>query len=142
MRRWLSAVVCVSVIASVAVMTAGAAGTTTYHGRFTGPVVYQGCKREAPDLIAGGTWSVALHEQGDATVSVNIFANGEHHVSLGGTFSQLPAKKGEFFVVGIQVEAGPLTVSLKGAAFTYRIAPYEVFGISCQSATYSGVLTK
>lgn len=142
MRRWLSAVALVSAVALTGVIAAGATGTTTYHGTFAGPVVYQGCGGSAPTVLAGGTWSVALHEQGDANVSVNIFADGKHHVSFGGTFAQLPAQKGELFAVGIPTEAGPLTVSLKGTAFTYRIAPYDAFGLSCKSVTYSGVLTK
>lgn len=141
MRKWLLGVACLIVVASVGVIAAGAALTTTYHGTFAGPVVYQGCKGPAPTVVASGTWGVALHDGSDATVSVNIFANGEHHVSFGGTFAQLPARRGETFVAGTETEAGPLTVSLSGTAFTYRIAPYSLFGTSCRSVTYSGVLT-
>lgn len=141
MRRWLFGVACLTAVALFGVMTAGAAETTTYHGTFAGPVVYRGCAGPAPDVVASGTWSVAQHDRSDATVSVNIFANGEHHVSFGGTFAQLPPRKGETFVVGIETGAGPLTVSLSGTAFTYRIAPYNLFDMSCKSITYSGVLT-
>lgn len=63
-------------------------------------------------------------------------------MSFGGTFTQLPVHNGELFVVGIPTEAGPLTVSSIGRALAYRIAPYDAFGISCQSVTYGGVLTK
>jgi hypothetical protein len=37
--------------------------------------------------------------------------------------------------------AGDLGRSLEGQAFSYRIAPYDAFDISCKSVTYNGVLS-
>jgi hypothetical protein len=121
--------------------TASAAPTTTYHGIFSGPVVYTGCTSTPPTAIASGTWSVALHGTTDATVTVNIFVNGEHHVSFGGTVPQVAPGNGQTFAVAIPTLAGPLPVSLTGETFVYRIAPYDLSGITCRSVTYSGTLT-
>ena len=127
------------VASSIAVAATASAGTTTtYHGVFSGPVVYKGCTTTPPTAIASGTWSVALHGTTDATVTIDIFVNGEHHVSFGGTFPQVAPAKGQTFAVAIPTQAGPLTVSLKGEMFTYLIAPYDLFGIACRSVTYSG----
>ena len=126
---------------AVAVATTASAATTTYHGVFAGPVVYKGCTTTPPTALASGTWSVALHGRTDATVTVNIFVNGEHHVSFGGTFPQVTPGSGQTFAVVIPTAAGPLTVSLTRETFQYRIAPYDAFGITCRSVTYSGMLT-
>lgn len=133
----------VAVLASTIGMAgaASAATTTTYHGLFTGPVVYQGCATTPPTAIAHGTWNVALHGASDATVTVNIFVNGKHHVSFGGTVPQLAPENGQTFAVAIPTQAGPLAISLLGNAFMYRIAPYDLFGISCESVTYTGALS-
>lgn len=121
--------------------TASAATTTTYHGVFSGAVVYKGCTTTPPTAIASGTWSVALHGTADATIAVDIFVNGEHHVSFGGTFPQVAPEKKQAFAVAIPTQAGPLTISLVGEKFVYRIAPYELFGLDCQSVTYNGIRT-
>ena len=121
--------------------TASAATTTTYRGTFSGPVVYKGCTTTPPTSIASGTWSVALHGTTDATVTVHIFVNGQHHVSYGGTYPQVTPEKRQLFAVAIPTLAGPLTVSLTGERFEYRIAPYDYFGVTCRSVTYSGALT-
>lgn len=121
--------------------TASAATTTTYHGIFSGPVVYRGCTTTPPTAIASGTWSVALHGTTDATIAVDIFANGAHHVSFGGTFPQIAPEKKQAFAVAIPTQAGDLTISLVGETFVYRIAPYNLFGISCKSVTYNGIRT-
>ena len=134
----------VAVLAAAAVVlaaTASAATTTTYHGIFSGPVVYKSCTTTPPTAIASGTWSVALHGTADATISVNIFVNGAHHVSFGGTFPQIAPEKKQAFAVAIPTQAGPLTISLVGENFVYRIAPYELFGLDCRSVTYNGTLT-
>ncbi|MGZ4302722.1 MAG: hypothetical protein ACXVR9_12890 [Gaiellaceae bacterium] len=141
MKRWIFATAAASVLALAVVLAAGAAGTTTYHGVFAGPVVYKGCDGAPPSTVASGTWTVALHGQAEATLTVNIFTNGEHHVSFGGTFPLMSTRSGQVFAVGIPTEAGPLVVSLTGTVFTYRIAPYDAFGLTCKSVTYSGVLT-
>ena len=86
-------------------------------------------------------WSVALHGTTDATVAFDIFVNGRHHVSFAGTVLQEVPDKGQTFAVAIPTQAGPLTVSLVGETFVYRIAPYDLFGIACRSVTYSGTLT-
>lgn len=123
------------------VTTASASRTTTYHGVFSGPVVYTGCTTTPPQAIASGTWNVALHGSTDATVTVNIFVDGKHHVAYGGTFPQLTAQDGQTFAVSIPTAAGPLVVSLTGHTFTYEIAPYSAFGMSCQSVVYAGTLS-
>jgi hypothetical protein len=138
-RLGLLATLLASAVAVAA--TASAATTTTYHGVFSGPVVYKGCTATPPTAIASGTWSVALHGTTDATVTVSIFVNGEHHVSFGGTSPQVAPTKGQTFAVAIPTLAGPLTVSLTGETFVYRIAPYDLSGITCRSVTYSGTLT-
>jgi hypothetical protein len=141
-KRSFLAVALAAFVAAVATAAAASSGpvTTTYHGTFSGPVVYSGCTSEPPAAIASGTWTVALHGQTDATVTVNIFTNGKHHVSFGGTFPQIAPSGGQTFAVAIPTLAGPLVVSLTGATFTYRIAPYDAFGITCDSVTYSGSL--
>jgi hypothetical protein len=132
----------VALLASTAAVaaTASAATSTTYHGNFSGPVVYKGCTTTPQTAIASGTWSVALHGTTDATVTVNIFVNGAHHVSFGGTVPQLAPGRGQTFAVAIPTLAGPLTVSLTGETFVYRISPYDLSGISCRSVTYNGIL--
>ena len=139
-RLGLMAALLASTVAMAA--AASAATTMTYNGVFSGPVVYKGCTTGTPSTaIASGTWSVALHGTTDATVAINIFVNGQHHVSFGGTVPQVAPKKGQTFALAFQTEAGPLAISLAGETFVYRIAPYDLFGISCQSVTYSGTLT-
>ena len=134
----------VAVLLAAAVVlaaTASAATTTTYHGVFSGPVVYKGCTNTPPPAIASGTWSVALHGATDATIAVNIFVNGAHHVSFGGTVPQVAPEKKQAFAVTIPTQAGPLMISLVGEKLVYRIAPYDLVGITCQSVTYNGTLT-
>lgn len=116
--------------------------TTTYNGVFSGPVVHKGCTTGTPSTaIASGDWSVALHGTTDAMVAINIFVNGKHHVSFGGTVPKVAPEKGQTFAVAIDTDAGPLTMSLAGERFVYRIAPYDLFGISCRSVTYNDTLT-
>lgn len=132
-----------ALLASTVAMAAAAsaATTTTYNGVFSGPVVYKGCTTGTPaTAIASGTWSVALHGTTDATIAVNIFVNGKHHVSFGGTVPQVAPAKGDTFAVAFPTDAGPLRMSLAGETFVYRIAPYDLFGISCRSVTYNGTL--
>jgi hypothetical protein len=83
----------------------------------------------APSTIATGTWSVVLHGRDEATVNVNIFTNGKHHVSFGGRYAQGSAGPAETFAVEIPTAASlvPLRVSLEGQTFTYRIEGYEAF---------------
>ncbi len=135
MRRLTLVIALIAVLGTVGL---AAAGTTTYHGTFSGPVVYKGCS--SPTAIASGTWNVALHGSTDATVSFDIFVDGAHHVSFGGTVPQIAPEKGQTFAIQLETEAGPLTVTLNDRALTYRIAPYNLFGISCKSVTYSGTL--
>ncbi|HZD88447.1 MAG TPA: hypothetical protein VE088_10625 [Gaiellaceae bacterium] len=138
-RLGLAVALLASAVAAAA--TASAATTTTYHGIFSGPVVYKGCTTTPPAAIASGTWSVALHGTADATIAVDIFVNGAHHVSFGGTYPQVAPEKKQAFAVAIPTLAGPLTISLTGDTFSYVIAPYDYFGITCRSVTYSGTLT-
>lgn len=133
----IAAVIALCVSASVA-----AAGTATYHGTFSGAVLYKGCGGPPPTAISSGTWNVALHDSTDATVSFDIFVDGGHHVSFGGTVPQITPDKGQVFAVQFETQAGTLTVSLSGQTLTYRIAPYNLFGLSCASVTYSGTLDR
>ena len=121
--------------------TASAATTTTYHGIFSGSVVYD-CTTTPPPAVASGTWNVALHGTAVASVTVNIKVDGKHHVSFGyGKFEQTTLADRETFAVTIPTEAGSLRVSLTGDRFVYQIAPYNLFGLNCQSVTYNGIRT-
>ena len=140
-RRSVLVLAAAAFVSAVAVGAATSGpGTSTYHGSFSGPVVYAGCATQPPLTVAAGRWNVALHGTTDATVSFNIFTNGKHHVSYGGTFAQIVPSAGETFAVEIPTEAGTLRISLAGDEFTYQIAPYNLLGISCASVTYSGTV--
>lgn len=132
-----------ALLATVAMAAAAsAATTTTYKGVFSGPVVYKGCTTATPSTaIASGTWNVALHGTTDATIAINIFVNGSHHVSFGGTVPQVAPEKGQTFALAFLTDAGPLSISLAGEKLVYRIAPYDLFGISCRSVTYNGAVS-
>lgn len=139
-RLGLVAVLLAAAVVALAA-TASAATTTTYHGIFSGPVVYD-CTTTPEPAIASGTWNVALHGTTVASVTVNILVDGKHHVAFGyGKFEQTTPAVGEMFAVTIPTEAGALRVSLTGDTFVYRIAPYHLFGLDCQSVTYNGTLT-
>jgi hypothetical protein len=128
----------VALVAASASATAGV--TTSYHGIFSGPVAYQGCTSQPPVTIAGGRWSVVLHDRTDAVLTVNIFTNGEHHVAFGAPVPAIEPGPGDTFAVALETLAGPLVVRLTGTTLTYRISPYDAFGIACDSVTYFGTL--
>jgi hypothetical protein len=118
--------------------------TTTYHGVFTSRE-FTNCN-DAPSVgVVSGTWNIIKRGDTDATVSINIFVNGKHHVSFGGPFPQTHAD-GSTAIVAVAVGttlAGPLTISLTGDALTYAIPGYNYLGLSCPlpgGVTYMGSL--
>ncbi|HEX9042210.1 MAG TPA: hypothetical protein VF838_14485 [Trebonia sp.] len=117
----------------------GAATTTTYHGTFTS-VTYTNCAGGTPPVAAAsGVWSISAHGTSDATLAVNIFVAGSHHVSFGGPVAQTTIP-GATVAVEVPTLAGPLVVSVTGQALSYKIAPYDFNGLTCDSVLYSGVL--
>jgi len=86
-----------------------------------------------------GTWNIIKRGDIDATVSINIFVNGKHHVSFGGPIQRTDVP-GSTVVGPVTTQAGPLTISLTGEVLTYTIAPYDLFGLNCKSVTYKGSL--
>lgn len=117
---------------AVTPVAASAGRTTTYHGTFGGSITYDNCVGETfVPGVAGGVWNVAVH--GDsATVSVDIFVDGAHHVSFGGSGVPVEAIGPDGFeLAAVPTGAGPLTMSLSGVDFTYQIAPYDLYGVTC-----------
>lgn len=138
MRHLLAVLVC-GVAAAALVASASGRTTTTYHGMFTSSVSYSGCTGvQPPAKVASGTWNVALHGGTDATLTVNIFTNGSHHVSFGAPVPQIAADSGETFALQLETLAGTLVVRLAGTSFTYTVSPYDAFGVSCERVTYYG----
>jgi hypothetical protein len=111
--------------------------TTTFHGTFAGPVDYVGCA--APSTVATGRWNVALHGHQDATIAINIFTNGKHHVAYGASAQQV-TQAGEMFAFRTLTGAGWLTIRLVGAEMSYTITPYQFGDLVCGSVTYHGDL--
>ena len=127
-------------LAFLAPTAAGAAtpSATTYHGVFSG-VEFVHCNQLTPVGDVSGTWNIIKRGDTDATVSINIFVDGKHHVSFGGPIQQTPVK-GSTVAVGMSTLAGQLTVSLTGEILTYTIPDYGLPGLSCKSVTYTGSL--
>ena len=86
-----------------------------------------------------GTWNIIKRGDTDATVSINIFVNGKHHVSFGGPVQQTPVEDATV-AVAVPTQAGDLTISLTGDALSYTILDYSLPGLSCESVTYTGSL--
>jgi hypothetical protein len=120
--------------------TAGQRVTTTYHGTFSGNVLYEGCSPSpSSSPVANGVWNVALHGDDSATVTVNISVDGRHHVSYGAGATQ--TAPGPDFSVWLDTGAGRLVISLDDGKMTYRIDQYEYDGIKCAGGvTYLGEL--
>ena len=131
-------------LALLAPTSAGAdtPSATTYHGVFTGRA-FTGCGDNAPDVgDVSGTWNIIKRGDSNATVSINIFVNGKHHVSFGGPVQQADVE-GSTVVGPVPTLAGPLTISLTDEVLTYTISPYSLSGLSCPSpggVTYTGSL--
>jgi hypothetical protein len=146
LRRTLALAVAGVLTLALAAPVVAAPVATTYHGVFTPVVDFRGCTTQAPapeDFVAGGTWNVIIH--GDkATVAVNIFVNGRHHVSFGTVASPAIASPGETFAVQIETGAGPLRVGLAEREFFYDITPYDFSpwgGLKCDGGvTYHGTM--
>jgi hypothetical protein len=115
--------------------------TTTYHGVFTSRE-FTNCN-DAPSVgVVSGTWNIIKRGDTDATVSINIFVNGKHHVSFGEPAQQTPVA-GSTVAVAVPTLAGQLTISLTGDALTYAIPGYNYLGLSCPlpgGVTYMGSL--
>jgi hypothetical protein len=115
--------------------------TTTYHGVFTSRE-FTNCI-DAPQVgVVSGTWNIIKRGDTDATVSINIFVDGKHHVSFGGPIPQTDIP-GSTVAVAVPTQAGPLTIDLTGEDLTYTISPYDLFGLSCPlpgGVTYRGSL--
>jgi hypothetical protein len=112
---------------------------TTFHGVFTGRE-FANCGDNAPlPGVVSGTWNIIKRGGTDATVSINIFVDGKHHVSFGGPVKQTTVEGGATVAVGLDTEAGPLTITLAGESLAYTIAPYNLFGLTCKRVTYTGL---
>ena len=112
---------------------------TTFHGVFTGRD-FVNCGADTPSAgVVSGTWNIIKRGETDATVSINIFVNGLHHVSFGGPIQQTDVP-GSIVAVAATTQAGRLTISLTGDALTYTIPDYSLFGLSCDRVTFMGSL--
>jgi hypothetical protein len=127
--------------AAIAAATTSGGVTTTYHGIFSAKVSYSEACTGVPagGVVADGVWNVAIH--GDqATVTINIFTDGKHHVSYGTKAEVL--EQGPNFSVGYATGAGYLTLSRTGDEIAYTIAPYHYGGVACDTGgvVYHGEL--
>lgn len=132
-------------VGAMAVMTPGGAASaatdTTYAGVFAGRIIYEGCTTTPHRATTTGDWSIALHGS-TAKGTFDIYVNGVPHVAyVFPSMKQAPVDPGTTFAVSGMTGAGLLTVTLKGDDMTYRIAPYNLDGLSCDSVTYPGHLT-
>jgi hypothetical protein len=124
---------------------AAAAQPTTYRGIFAGPVVYDQCSSGvAPvGVVASGTWKVSIHDD-QATMEVNIWRDGRHHLSFGGVFDVTQVPAGEL-LTPISTQMGTLHVGLVDTAFSYWLEDYSNLAydppLECASVTYPGFLT-
>ena len=131
-------------LALLAPTSAGAdtPSATTFHGVFTSRV-FTSCKDAPLPGNVSGTWNIIKRGDIDATVSINIFVDGKHHVSFGGPVLQTHVP-GSTVSVDVPTQAGPLTISLTDdGALTYEISPYNSAGLSCPlpgGVTYTGLL--
>ena len=127
-------------LALLAPTSAGAdtPSATTYHGVFTSRVG-DTCTPQLPESAVSGTWNIIKRGDTNATVSINIFVDGKHHVSFGGPVQQTPVE-GATVAVAVPTQAGQLTISLTGENLTYTIPGYDLFGLTCESVTYKGSL--
>jgi len=127
-------------LALLAPTSAGAdtPSATTYHGVFTSRVG-DTCTPQLPESAVSGTWNIIKRGDTNATVSINIFVDGKHHVSFGGPVQQTPVE-GATVAVAVPTQAGQLTISLTGENLTYTIPDYDLFGLTCESVTYKGSL--
>jgi hypothetical protein len=136
------------VLVSAAPAMAGA--QIAYRGVFAGPVVYTPYAGRADecqgpvDVIATGTWKVIIHDN-MATLDVNIWRDGRHHVSFGATLPVAGAPTGEL-IAPVTTQMGTLHVGLAGNTFSYWLEdylnPYAEPALACDSVLYPGYLTR
>ena len=135
-RRLLAAAAALPLLAFAA--PADAATAVTYHGTFTG-VSYTNCLGGTPaPAAASGVWTISARGTSQATLTVNIFVNGSHHVSFGAPVAQTTVP-GATVAVQVPTLAGPLVVSLTGQTLSYSITPYDLNGLQCDSVLYTGL---
>jgi hypothetical protein len=115
-------------LALLAPTSAGAdtPSATTFHGIFTSRA-FTNCENAPSVGDVSGTWNIIKRGETNATVSINIFVDGMHHVSFGGSIPQTNVP-GSTVSVDVQTGAGPLTISLTGEVLTYTISPYDLHG--------------
>jgi len=113
-----------------------AAGTSTYHGRFTS-VTYT-CDEQTSSLPASGTWNVAITGKQVATATFNIFVGGVHHLAYG-VPGQAVTTTGSGWSFQFMTQAGLLVVSWDGASFRYAFPEGYSFGdLTCAQVVYAG----
>ena len=118
--------------------------TATYHGSFTGPVVFlkggAPCPGAPVGAVATGGWSLKDRDGKTAILSVNIFVNGAHHVAFGAALPVTVVDGATFAAGPLTTLAGDLRVWVAGDTFTYQITPYTALdgSYTCDSGTYTG----
>ncbi|HEX2895315.1 MAG TPA: hypothetical protein VHO29_15050 [Marmoricola sp.] len=136
-----------AVIATTALLApagASAAQPVTVSGTFdeTRPVAYDTCVADPTTTnYPSGTWSVTLNSTATAKGTFAMELNGEPHVAY--TYpgmKQAPGNTSTSWLVYGKTMAGLLTVTVNGDAMEYRISPYNYGGLSCQSATFYGLV--
>jgi hypothetical protein len=134
---------------SLGVTAPGVAGTsTTHHGSYDGVTIYtprpgsEGSCDTTPKEVSGN-WNVRI--AGDrATMSTNLFYDGQHHLAYGGPFEVLSASTNgtQFQIQGAtsSEDGTPITITLtlEDGVLSYRVAPYPLFGNDCASLTLTG----
>ena len=137
-RRTLATAVAVAVGLGLA-STGATANEVHYTGGFEGPIKYENCDSQPDAHEAGGTWRVNVHER-TVTARFVITVDGQPHVAWTAPMTRVVPSEATFEAT-ILTGAGPLTITLVGEKFTYRIAPYDFTaygGAKCESVTYAG----
>lgn len=152
--RMTAAAVTGALVLVTAATAAAGRTATTYHGVFTGRVSYGDCvttddppqPMADPIVEASGQWTLVERGNDMATVSVNIFTGGSHHVSFGGSLPQVHDVDGAEVAVRFETGAGWLTISVdadSGAlAYTFADGYASLDGAyTCDVVTYHGTVT-
>lgn len=136
---------------SLGVMTPGVAGTaTTYHGYYDDVTIYtpwsgseDSCDT-TPKLVSGN-WNVRIDaDRETATMSTNLFYDGEHHLAYGGPFELDSWNTGgtKFQIKATTyADQTPITITLtldEHGILSYVVAPYPLFNNDCASLTLTG----
>ena len=138
---------------SLGVMTPGVAATSmTYHGYYSGVTAYApytsgdhgSCDTTAK--LVSGIWNVRISADRDtATMSTNLFYDGEHHLAYGGPFELVSENTGgtkfQIKATTYAEDSTPITITLTlddYGVLSYVVAPYPLFGNDCASLTLTG----